>query len=143
MPEDSSTGQGLLYPLHREHSDFGYGEGSKLISSNIQGILGVRAATPDGMFRGEYPWNLSFGSGIDRLRHSNLDSPSMNDLIRIAVTDAVAAWEPRASVETQKVGVITTGNGRATTIDVKFRKRIEDGGERVVDVIESTEVRIG
>jgi phage baseplate assembly protein W len=143
MPQDSSTGNGLTFPLHREHSDFASGNDVKLLSSNLQNVLGVKAATSNAMFLGEYPWLLSFGSQIDRMRHANLDDPSRDDLIRIAVTDAVGEWEPRARVETQLVGVLKTPNGRATSIDVKFSKNIVEENARSVDVVESTEVKIG
>jgi len=126
MPTSQRTGTGLIFPLRREHGDFAHASGATLVRSNIRSILGVKAATPDGKFAGEYPWALRFGAWVDRLRHANLDAASRDDLIRVAVTDAVAMWEPRATVDTPSVGVVKTDGGRATAIKVRFSLADDD-----------------
>jgi phage baseplate assembly protein W len=143
MPQDTSTGRGLLFPLKRVHGDFEDGQDGELLRSNVGNVLGVKAATPDGLFLGEYDWLLGFGAWIDRLRHANLDSASKDDLSRIATIDALAVWEPRVSTDTSKVGVLRTDDGRATLIDVKFRRTLENEGATAVDPTETAEVKVG
>jgi len=143
MPKDRSTGEGLLFPLKREHGDFASGKDAPLMKSNINNVLGVKAATPDARWLGEYPWQLDFGAWVDRLRHSNLDTASRDDLSRIAVADGLAKWEPRVRADVSRVGVMRTDDGRATLLNVKFSRNLEDEGASAVDPAETAEVKVG
>lgn len=142
MPETIQTGTGLLFPLLREHDDFASGEGVTLLKSNVRKAIGIRAASRDGKYSGEYAWRGNFGSQIDRLRHSNLDSGTHDDLARIYATDAVALWEPRARVSTERTVVNRSLSGRANRISVKF---VPNTGQvdNLVGLEESAEVQIG
>lgn len=97
---DNRIGYGLIYPLVREASDFAAGTGEALLSSNVRKAINTRAAGM-GSPSGEYPWRLNFGSLIYRLRHSNFRTLK-GDLASVYVADAIAAWEPRVTVETDQ-----------------------------------------
>jgi phage baseplate assembly protein W len=137
------TGRGLLAPLKREAGDFASGEKVPLLSSNIRQVIGVKAATPDGRFLGEYPWRGDFGAQVARFRHTSLDAGTRDDLARIYVVDALAAWEPRARVSLERTVVqqVDVG-GRITKISVRF---IPDTAatDNLIGREETAEVNIG
>jgi hypothetical protein len=102
MTPMSTTRTGIVYPFVREAEDFASGSGPALVRSNVSKVVAVKAASGDGLYRGEYPWRLDLGSEIDRIRHGNYGEFTA-DLIRLYLSDAVARWEPGASIETRNV----------------------------------------
>jgi phage baseplate assembly protein W len=116
-----TTGQGLLYPFRREHDDFASGEGAELIRSNIRTVIATKAASPDGSFRGEYPWRPDFGSQVGQLLHANLPDGIEESLAKVYVTDAVERWEPRAIISPGDIEYKTVNGGRAAVIPIRFQ----------------------
>ena len=121
MADELTTGKGILYPLTREHGDYATGTGPTLIKSNIRTVLGAKSASRDGVYRGEYPWRLNFGSEIDRARHSNLDDDMRKDLMRVRVVDAISRWEPRAIAAPGDIELADIVGGRRARLTVTFR----------------------
>lgn len=121
MAEELTTGKGILYPLVREHGDYATGTGATLIKSNIRVVLSAKSASRDGVYRGEYPWRLNFGSQIDRARHSNLDEDIQRDLMRVRVVDAIARWEPRALAAAGDIVLDDIAGGRRARMTVGFQ----------------------
>jgi phage baseplate assembly protein W len=140
MPEKSDTGVGLLYPLRYNGSDYESGSGTPLLRGHIRHIAAVKAASEDGVFRGEYPWRMDFGWQVSRFLHSNLGDDVSDDLMRVHATDAIEKWEPRVRIVTDRTGVVDVDGGRAVTIAIRFARRVEQVG-RAVDY-EKTEVTV-
>jgi hypothetical protein len=140
MADELTTGIGIIYPLTREHSDYATGSGSTLVGSNIRHVLGVRAASTDGAYRGELPWRLNFGSQLDRARHSNLDDDIERDLLRVYSVDAVARWEPRAITSPGDIELEDIAGGRRGKMAVTFQ--LDTGQLGHVDP-QAVEVNVG
>lgn len=140
MSDVLTTGKGISYPLTREHNDFATATGAALIKSNIRCVLGVRSASNDGVYRGEYPWRLDFGSQVDRARHTNLDDELRRDLMRVRVVDAISRWEPRALASPGDVVVDEIAGGRRAKMTVTFQV---DTGQLGNVSIEAVEANVG
>lgn len=93
-------GFGLLSPFRRDlKQDFANAGGVELIKSCVAQILGTQCAY-DGanvQAQGELLWRPAFGALLYRLRHMK-QGPTLNELARVYVVDALARWEPRVSV---------------------------------------------
>ena len=89
-------GQGLLFPLRREGSDFVNGGGEASVKSAVELVLGVRRAASAGQ-GGELPWRQDFGSRLNLLRFRNLDDATRS-LAEFYVKEALRKWEPRVVV---------------------------------------------
>ena len=140
MSDELTTGKGIRYPLTREHGDYATSTGADLIKSNIRCVLGVRASSTDGVYRGEYPWRLDFGSQVDRARHSNLDEEIRRDLMRVRVVDAIARWEPRALAAPGDIVLDDIAGGRRARMSVTFQV---DTGQLGNVSPEAVEVTVG
>ncbi len=105
-------GRGLVFPLRRAGGDFESGTGPDLIQSNIRKVLMTDAATQDGALMGEYPWRLEFGSQLSRLRHANIRRV-VDDLGVVYAAQAVATWEPRAFVSTERSTIDDVSSSQA------------------------------
>ncbi len=116
-----SIGQGLVAPLRRTNNDFEFAGGDDLLKSNVQQVVQTTAASEDGVERGEYPWRLSFGSKIHRLRHANIRRV-VNDLAVVYAAMAVARWEPRAVVLTDQSALGEPDGSTARVLRVAFVK---------------------
>lgn len=118
----NETITGLLYPLIRVAGDFANGSGADLLRSNIRKAVATKAASADGVYRGELPWRLDFGSQVDRMRHAAVGRLRSleDDLIRVYVTDGVLRWEPRASVNAEGVQVVREGSGQKVSVEITF-----------------------
>lgn len=119
-PREDGFGFGLLYPLKRENGDFRAAGGAELVKSALRKVVAVKAASPDGVMRGEYPWRMAFGSQVVRLLHSNPDE-TLPDLVRVFVADAVAEYEPRATVDTASTTAVPRGAGQAIRVQITYR----------------------
>lgn len=112
-----TIGRGLIKPLKRVHGDFEDGGGGDLLRSNVRTAISTDAATEDGAQLGEYPWRLALGSKIKLLRHANIRDPDEieADLLIVYAAQAVATWEPRAFVVTDRSFVELPSSSAALT----------------------------
>jgi len=116
LGQPSFFGFGLLTPFRRDlKSDFATGEIVELVKSNIRQVLGTHARNVNG--GGEIPWRTDFGSWLHMIRHRDL-TYATQEVARVYVSDALAAWEPRARVANN--GVRLTLLKRTLHIAVKF-----------------------
>ena len=112
---------GLLYPLRRGASDFAHGTGPDLLKSNIRKVVATKAASPDGVYLGEYPHRLNFGSQVDRMRHA-CPARIAKDISRVYVTDAVSRWEPRATVAPDAMQFTEEQGGQLLRMGIVYRE---------------------
>ncbi|MCP4573337.1 MAG: GPW/gp25 family protein [bacterium] len=138
MSDEVTTGKGISYPLTREHGDYATATGATLIKSNIRCVLGVRASSSDGVYRGEYPWRLDFGSQIDRARHTNIDEDIRRDLMRVRVVDAISRWEPRALAAPGDIVLDDIAGGRRAKMTVTFQVDTGQLGNVSTEAVEAT-----
>lgn len=79
-----------MRPFRRtERADFNFGSGIPEVLSCIGQVLGTRL--------GSLPWRPDFGCDLERLRHRTSD-PTVSDVARVMVDDAIRKWEPRAQL---------------------------------------------
>lgn len=106
-----TTKQGIITPFRRDQiNDFASGTGRALVVSQIEQILGVRCSNE--RVQGEYPWNPSFGSLVDLLRHRNINDDVTQELARTFVVDAISKWTTAIRVTHVQV-LIMEENGAA------------------------------
>lgn len=138
MSDELKTGKGISYPLTREHGDYATATGSALIKSNIRCVLGVRSSSTDGVYRGEYPWRLDFGSQVDRARHTNLEESIRRDLMRVRAVDAISRWEPRALAAPGDIVLNDISGGRSAKMTVTFQVDTGQLGNVSTEAVEAT-----
>lgn len=111
-PITALVGTGIRAPFRRASSDLATARGVEMLKNNLAQILGIRAGSR--YTTGELPWRTEFGSLLHLLRHRNND-PTLAELARIYVVEAIGRWEPRVLVrdvtiskERQNAGDIET-----------------------------------
>lgn len=106
-------GSGIVRPFRRtETADFDHTSGVPEVMSCIGQLLG----TP----RGTFPWRPGFGSDLTRLRHRRND-PTVADIGRVLVEDALRKWEPRAQLVQVRVEPSKDATSNLVTLSVSFR----------------------
>ncbi len=126
LPKTSASdpiGRGLLFPLRRVGEDFESGTGEVLLKSNVAKVLNTDGATEAGDLLGEYPFRLDFGSSIRRSRHTNIRDVR-TDIAIIRAAQAVARWEPRAAVLTDRSFAEKPASSTTRSISAPRSKRL-------------------
>lgn len=116
MGEPSFLGYGLLAPFRRGANDFVAAGGSELIKSSIRTILGTRCGSAT--TQGEIPFNQDLGTLLHLLRHENMDDPTMEELARYYVVDAIRRNEPR--VRLKEVRFVKAPSEFTFTIKIRY-----------------------
>lgn len=112
VPPQTRFVAGLVRPVHRAR-DFNNGSGLSAILSNVGEVLGTA--------KGSLPWRPEFGSDLHRLRHM-ANTPTVRELARLYVDEALTRWEPRAQVV--KVEVLESRESGANVLTVRALVRI-------------------
>lgn len=95
--ESAWLGAGLVRPFQRDgKADFANASGVALVKACIGQILGTQAASS--YSQGEIPWRTDFGSLLYTLKHKRND-PSLADLARLYIAQAIRRWEPRVRLK--------------------------------------------
>lgn len=142
-------GGGILRPFRRDQkNDFAHGSGEVLVRACVEQVLGTLGSTDDASIQGELPWRPEFGSVLYRLKQRNND-PTLQQLARVYIADALARWEPRVVlkstlVTTQKVNTQEVGGDDALVIRLVYDiiKANVPGNQVVIpDVAQSVALR--
>lgn len=112
VPPQSSFVVGIVRPVHRAR-DFNSGSGITAILSNVGEVLGTA--------KGTLPWRPEFGSDLHRLRHM-ANTPTLRELARLYVDEALTRWEPRAQVV--QVDVLESREEGGNVINVRALCRV-------------------
>jgi len=102
---------GLIRPFRRVESDFASGFGDEEVMFNVGQVLGTA--------RGTLPWEPSFGSDLDRLRHK-ANTPILRETARVYVDDALRKWSPVAALVDIEPPSKTKANEVALRITVRI-----------------------
>jgi phage baseplate assembly protein W len=106
----------MIRPFRRtEHQDYATDSGTPLVISCVEQVLGTPLGT--------LPWEPGFGSELFRLRHKSQD-PTFLDLCRIYSAEAIARWEPRATVISCERELNSLPLGRSSYVGLIIKVRI-------------------
>lgn len=116
MADPAILGYGLLAPFRRGANDFVANGGEELVKASLRTILGTRCGSAT--TQGELPFNQDLGSLLPLLRHENMDDPTIDELARYYVVDAIRRNEPR--VRLREVRFVKAPSTYTYTIIVRF-----------------------
>lgn len=113
-------GNGLRFPMVRTGSDFQTSNGEDLVFCTVPYILETQANSP--RVQGEIPWDSSFGSQLQRLKHKNIvgDSAALNELARTYIVEALAINEPRLIVRAVRANFLPSASGNRLDFHVRL-----------------------
>jgi phage baseplate assembly protein W len=104
--------RGIIAPFRRDGiSDFRNGTGAELVRAHLEQIIGVGCSNGQSM-QGEYPWDPSFGSQIDQLRHRNVNDPITQSIAETFVVDAITKWMTSIRVTSVELREVQQSDGR-------------------------------
>jgi phage baseplate assembly protein W len=133
---DGAAGFGLVRPFQRDRkADFAAAGGERVIRSAVGQILGTMAGSD--FTQGELPWNTGFGSLLHLLRNRKND-PTLQELARVYVVDALKRWEPRVRVTS--VQVTREGDQGENVLAIRLRYDIvaSPGGNALIPAVEQS-----
>ena len=117
-------GFGLIRPFQRDQKgDFATAQDAALVIAAMGQILGTICSSE--FSQGELPWRPEFGSLLHLLRHRP-NTPTLDELARQYVVDALQRWERRIVVTRTTVGRDFKEDGSLNTLVIKVRFNFVD-----------------